>query len=153
MVNKRFLGIKYKNPNTLLFSASTCPLILGVVVLERKRNSPTYRKYEFQGLGLTTPFGRFSVDGQVYVDTSYPQIGSDVVFSYGDTNTLQLKSYFDYLNNGDQDKQLTANLSFIPSQWPMYSFRSDLQVRKTPSAVSTSQIESYSSLTIRMRFT
>lgn len=108
----------------------------GLVVLDKKPNSHSYRLYNFQKLAFVSPFGRFVLDGRVLLESEYPRYGSDLVLTYGNENTLTLKSAWNYTKNLEEDKQLLAAITVMSSQWPLYNFKSTLNYNRTPTSVS-----------------
>lgn len=113
-------------------------LTLGLITLEKKQNKPKYRKYDFKDLTLTSPIGKVSMNGPIYVDPTNPEFGSDVTIAYGEPrNTITIKSYFNDSKNTDAEEQIDADLAIMPSQFPEYGFKYTMNIRNTPNSVST----------------
>lgn len=110
----------------------------GLVVLEEKPNSNTYRLYNFKNLAFISPFGKFVLNGRVLLESEYPRYGSDLVLTYGNENTLKLKSAWNYTKNLEEDKQLLAAIAATSSQWPLYNIKSTLNYNRNTTSVSIS---------------
>ncbi len=139
-VNQKFRIIAKKYwVNWSIFNS----IFVGLVVLERKTNSNTHRKYEFQQLTLVSPFGNFVLQGPMQIDTEIPQFSSDLVLKYGNSDTIALRSDINYTKNLPEDKHLTANVALTMSQWPTHGFNMKLNYNKTPDAVGAENFFSY----------
>lgn len=111
-------------------------LFLGQIILETKQNLPKYRKYDFKDLSVSSPIGKLSVNGPIYIDTTNPQFGSDIVISYGEPkNTISIKGNYNYAKSTETEKQMDADLAILPSEFPDYGFKYTMNARSTPNLV------------------
>lgn len=78
------------------------------------------------------------LNGRVLLESQFPRYGSDLVLTYGNENTLSVKTAWNYTKNLEEDKRLLAAIAVMSSQWPLYNFKSTLNYNRTPTSVSVS---------------
>lgn len=95
--------------------------IEGTVTIEKKGDS--YRKYKFNAVTLTTPMGKFGIDGSIVKDKDL--IAHDVKLTQ-DKNNLALNTKLQKLG----ENNYAAHIEAVPAQFPDFSFAIDWNYKR-----------------------
>jgi hypothetical protein len=98
---------------------------LGVVTLRKEANRPNYQNYEFQQLSLTSPLGKFSLDGSVVYDKDRPQYKADIKATNGNNKYVVVQGGYEkgaYRVNIVCRRALTATRSTLRGTHSMNHF-------------------------------
>lgn len=104
----------------------------------------TYKKYKFDELTFISPFGKFAIVGLIQTDSQFPQYSTNLSVICGDgdmKDTFTLQSNLNYTKNIAEEKKIIADLTFMPTHWPMYSFRYTFNYDKSSNTVSNQFID------------